>query len=302
MTTTVTARPPRPLPRISKIAGRYLVFDHEDASILRREANTNGSLVGTLPQQPTQNMFLGLPIELRPEEAEALVHKNLARVVDDVAAHQAALRSPSDRTAYIQSLRRDKAAAHKVLAERAAQKAAVAAGKAGGRKKSKSKAEPAPAPAPAPPSDGDDTLFASAPPAVSSASSPRVADSPMDNFGVTPTSSRDLIPADVDREFEVSDTPEGPLARYLQDGGYHTTPGLRFGSEYSVYPGDPLRFHAHFMANQYDWDEEIPILDIIEGGRLATAVKKAFVIAGSDPSKGEAPANVTAYSIEWAGM
>uniref|UniRef100_A0A8H7N6T3 tRNA-intron lyase n=1 Tax=Bionectria ochroleuca TaxID=29856 RepID=A0A8H7N6T3_BIOOC len=86
----------------------------------------------------------------------------------------------------------------------------------------------------------------------------------MDNFGVTPTSSRDLIPADVDREFEVSDTPEGPLARYLQDGGYHTTPGLRFGSEYSVYPGDPLRFHAHFMANQYDWDEEIPILDIIE--------------------------------------
>ncbi|CAG9946731.1 unnamed protein product [Clonostachys rosea f. rosea IK726] len=245
MTTTVTARPPRPLPRISKIAGRYLVFDHEDASILRREANTNGSLVGTLPQQPTQNMFLGLPIELRPEEAEALVHKNLARV---------------------------------------------------------SKAEPAPAPAPAPPSDGDDTLFASAPPAVSSASSPRVADSPMDNFGVTPTSSRDLIPADVDREFEVSDTPEGPLARYLQDGGYHTTPGLRFGSEYSVYPGDPLRFHAHFMANQYDWDEEIPILDIIEGGRLATAVKKAFVIAGSDPSKGEAPANVTAYSIEWAGM
>ncbi|CAH0054204.1 unnamed protein product [Clonostachys solani] len=295
--TTVTARPSRPLPRISKIAGRYLVFDHEDASILRREANTNGSLVGTLPQQPTQNMFLGLPIELRPEEAEALVHKNLARVVDDVAAHQAALRS-SDRTAYIQSLRRDKATAHKVLAERAAQKAAVAADKAG-RKKSKAKPAAASPNAPAPPSDSD-ALFAGAP--AVSASSPRVADSPMDNFGVTPTSSRDLIPADVDREFEVSDAPEGPLARYLQDGGYHTTPGLRFGSEYSVYPGDPLRFHAHFMANQYDWDEEIPILDIIEGGRLATAVKKAFVIGGSDPSKGEAPENVTTYSIEWAGM
>uniref|UniRef100_A0A8H7N6S5 TSEN34 N-terminal domain-containing protein n=1 Tax=Bionectria ochroleuca TaxID=29856 RepID=A0A8H7N6S5_BIOOC len=144
MTTTVTARPPRPLPRISKIAGRYLVFDHEDASILRREANTNGSLVGTLPQQPTQNMFLGLPIELRPEEAEALVHKNLARVVDDVAAHQAALRSPSDRTAYIQSLRRDKAAAHKVLAERAAQKAAVAAGKAGDVKSQSQRPSPLP--------------------------------------------------------------------------------------------------------------------------------------------------------------
>jgi tRNA-splicing endonuclease subunit Sen34 len=92
--------------------------------------------------------------------------------------------------------------------------------------------------------------------------------------------------------------PEAPLARFLQAGGYHMTPGLRFGSRYSVYPGDPLRFHAHFMANQYAWDEPIPVMEIVQGGRLATAVKKAFLVGGEDPSTKE----VRTFSIEWASM
>lgn len=81
------------------------------------------------------------------------------------------------------------------------------------------------------------------------------------------------------------------------------TPGLRFGAQYSIYPGDPLRFHAHFMANQYDWCQEIPILDIVGGGRLATAVKKAFLIGGEQPAT-EATDNLTVrtFSVEWAGM
>lgn len=81
------------------------------------------------------------------------------------------------------------------------------------------------------------------------------------------------------------------------------TPGLRFGARYSVYPGDPLRFHAHFMANQYDWNEEIPILDVVSGGRLATAVKKAFLMGGHQaPSETMLQPPLRTISIEWAAM
>lgn len=248
--------------RISKIAGRYLLFSPEAVSLLRRTQNTNGTLVGTLPQQPTQNIFLGLPIEIRPEEAATLVAKGAAYVVDDVAAHAVALRS-GHSAAYIETLKRSKATAQKVLKERENEKKAQAKGRFN----------------------------------VPIATQPDDSSRPAD-LAVTLTSSDTLLTDAQSREFEVSDVPAQPLASFLQAGGYYMTPGLRFGARYSVYPGDPLRFHAHFMANHYDWNESIPILDIVEGGRLATAVKKSFLIGGEDGG-GE---DVRAYCIEWAGM
>lgn len=82
------------------------------------------------------------------------------------------------------------------------------------------------------------------------------------------------------------------------------TPGLRFGCDYTVYPGDPLRFHSHFVATGYEWDEEIRLLDIVGGGRLGTGVKKGFLIGGENPerkSTGEDD-RVRTFCIEWGGM
>lgn len=288
---------PPPVVKISKIAGRYLVFDPEAIAVLRRRHNTNGTLVGTLPQQPTQNLFLGAPIEIRPEEAQALVQRGGARVVDDAAAHRAVLGSGSGagRAAYIESLRRRKASAQQVIAEEMAERRAVAAEKLGRAKGKKGREKEPLAPT-------DDLLFDNDAAATTAAQkqegNAQVSAKQVFDLAVTPTSSEDLIPDAVDRDFEVADVPEAPLARFLQAGGYHMTPGLRFGSRYSVYPGDPLRFHAHFMANQYAWDEPIPVMEIVQGGRLATAVKKAFLVGGEDPSTKE----VRTFSIEWASM
>jgi tRNA-splicing endonuclease subunit Sen34 len=268
--------------KISLIAGRYLVFAADDVALLRREANINGTLVGTTPQQPTQNMFLSLPVELRPEEAEALVQKKFAHVVDDVSAHQSALRS-SDlrvRKAYIESLKQKRRTAQTVLSEKQAQKLAEAAQRYG-------RAAPVASDARSSPSSN-----------VQPGDGPTAGTS--DLINVTPTSSRDLISRQSESAYIVRDVPKGPLCSFLQDTGYYMTPGLRFGARYSVYPGDPLRFHAHFMANQYDWDEQIPLLDIVGGGRLATAVKKAFLIGGQ-PS-GEDSNGMRVFSIEWAAM
>ncbi|WXC61227.1 hypothetical protein SNK03_007106 [Fusarium graminearum] len=284
------AFPESPSVRISKIAGRYLVFDSEAAGFLRRNENINGVLVGTAPQQPTQNIFLGLPIELRPEEAESLLRKNVAYLVDDVAAHQAVLQNPSSeaRRLYLDSLKTRKQTAQHVFAEKNAQRAAVAEKRVKPRR-------------PAPPSNTkEDAIFASDQPEPII----RQQESAIKSMGVTPTSSGPLISSEAERVYQATNPTQGPLCGFLLTSGYYMTPGLRFGAKYSVYPGDPLRFHAHFMANQYDWDEEIPVLDIVAGGRLATAVKKAYLIGGRQPQTDESTddGGMRTFSIEWAAM
>lgn len=287
--------------RIARIAGRYLVFDGEAAAALRRQVNTNGVLVGTAPQQPTQNIFLGLPVELRPEEAEALVRKGAAYVVDGAAAHRDTLQSyrdPAKRRAYIESLRRQKEIAQAALAERSAQRAADVADKLKRGKNQKGAAAAAAAAATSAATDSPAQADG-----ASSSSSLQVK-----TIGVTPTSSTGLVPASAHRRADAPSLDEAaPLCRHLLDHGYHMTPGLRFGAQYSVYPGDPLRFHAHFMASQYGWDEPIPILDIVAGGRLATAVKKAFLLGGEQPADdddegNESKPHVRTFCLEWAAM
>ncbi|EHK46243.1 hypothetical protein TRIATDRAFT_217995 [Trichoderma atroviride IMI 206040] len=283
--------------RIANISGRYLVFDPDAVSALRRQANTNGTLVGTTPQQPTQNIFLGLPIELRPEEVDALIRTNVAYVVDDVAAHQSALQSldPDSRRAYVSSLRLRKQAAQKVFAEINAHKASITASKKNKNKEARDDSSAVPS----------TDLGTADSGALKPDGNPSPRNSQVTLLGVTPTSSINHVSPDAHAlPVEPRNSEKGSLCQHMLGSGYFMTPGLRFGSRYSVYPGDPLRFHAHFMANEYGWEEEIPILDIVGGGRLATAVKKAFLIGGRKPSA--SPDMVTSpvrtFSIEWAGM
>jgi tRNA-splicing endonuclease subunit Sen34 len=87
----------------------------------------------------------------------------------------------------------------------------------------------------------------------------------------------------------------------LHSKGYFLSPGLRFGCQYVVYPGDPLRFHSHFLAVAADWDQEIDLMDIVGGGRLGTGVKKGYLIGGVEPGP-EKEGEVRTFSVEWAVM
>lgn len=120
---------------------------------------------------------------------------------------------------------------------------------------------------------------------------------------ITPTTSTPPLPTpaqDASRPLPV--VPKSyPLFRFLHSRGYFFMPGLRFGCNYSVYPGDPLRYHSHFLATGLGWDEKFDLLDIVGGGRLGTGTKKAYMVGGENP---EAPKedNVRAFSVEWASM
>lgn len=126
---------------------------------------------------------------------------------------------------------------------------------------------------------------------------------------ITATASIDML--DPTAHSVSIDTPRGyPLYAHLNSKGFYITPGIRFGGDYSVYPGDPFKFHAHFMATSYEWDEEITMLDLVSGGRLGTAVKKGFLIGGQAPAPPsteleedkDSQGEVRAFTLEWAAM
>ncbi|TWU78923.1 tRNA-splicing endonuclease subunit [Metarhizium rileyi] len=278
--------------KISMIAGRYLLFDPDAVALLRRNDNTNGTLAGTTPQQPTQNLFLGLPVELRPEEAYTLVRTGSAYIVDDSAAHRTALdlNNTEARAVYIDFLRQRKRIAQHALAERASLRTAL---KPNSRKQSIVGLT-------GPYSKGIDNHSVTSDIITYSDDDQKA--STVGLLAFTPASSHFLLSRSAPKPPDKQAESVAPLCRYLQKRGNYMTPGLRFGAHYSVYPGDPLRFHAHFMANEYEWDEHIAILDIVGGGRLATAVKKAFLFGGQQPGYDSPHKLIHTYSVEWAAM
>ncbi|CAG8525711.1 638_t:CDS:2, partial [Scutellospora calospora] len=74
----------------------------------------------------------------------------------------------------------------------------------------------------------------------------------------------------------------------LWNRGYFITNGIKFGGDYLLYPGDPLRYHSHFIASIIDMDKSISPMDIITFGRLGTAVKKSYMLCSWNSNKNEA--------------
>jgi tRNA-splicing endonuclease subunit Sen34 len=298
------AKVSEPFP-IFQVGDKYLLYDVNVASHIRREHHMCGVLIGNLPQAAQQNIYSGLPVVLMPEEARLLVENNHAYIVDDVAAHRRGLSDlkEQDRIAYLQSLHDEGVAgATTVLQEKdTMRKKALGRNAARASPDSRSSTPSTSALENSPPRD--DSLFDSPP----QRSFPPSSDShkPLEPFLITPTTSYPpLVTHQPDIPLPLPEVPSAyPLYKNLQSKGYYLSPGLRFGCQYCAYPGDPLRFHSHFLVTGMGWDDNIDLLDIVGGGRLGTGVKKGYMIGGveikdNQGSEGE----VRAFSFEWAVM
>lgn len=293
---------------ISFIAGRYLLFDIDVVTHLRRTYHICGVLTGTIPQIPQQNLFLGLPVELLPEEAKVLVDKKIAYIVEDTPWHKQNFTSleGSDRKKYLESLKTEASKAKRAVdtearkrTENALAKKALKGGSGSLSSTHRQSNEPQDAI-----SNESDPLFDDERPASRASS---VSTSSIKPWGITPTVS--YPSSSLTKNFSSSSDPSVPssypLFAHLHSRDYFMTPGLRFGCDYTVYPGDPLRFHSHFVATGYEWNEEIRLLDIVGGGRLGTGVKKGFLIGGENPEQRsfeEKNDGVRTFCIEWGGM
>src|SRR5581483_5741474 len=65
----------------------------------------------------------------------------------------------------------------------------------------------------------------------------------------------------------------------LRDKGYVVTPGIKFGCDFAVYEHGPGIDHAPYLVQVFRQTDEISATGIVLAGRLATTVKKQFILA-----------------------
>ena len=73
----------------------------------------------------------------------------------------------------------------------------------------------------------------------------------------------------------------------LRESGYVVLPGVKFGCDYAVYERGPGIDHAPYLVSVKESKENITSADIVRAGRLATTVRKRFIIAVPKSRKGE---------------
>jgi len=71
----------------------------------------------------------------------------------------------------------------------------------------------------------------------------------------------------------------------LRDSGLIVTPGIKFGCDFAVYKHGPGVEHAPYMVSVKSVKAEITATEIVKAGRLATTVRKRFIIAVPDLEK-----------------
>ncbi|XP_075461486.1 tRNA-splicing endonuclease subunit Sen34 isoform X1 [Ascaphus truei] len=301
------------------LEGKAFVWNAEDARKIREQHGLVGNLVGALARKPRQNARLGLPLQLLPEETRLLVEIGAATLVRsclDEMAHSEEDDLPMDSAgssfspddggtsrpeveAYKQHLHesykgqwslalQEKRRTLENLSDRIAE---------GRTRRKRQRGEP------------EEELMES---------SPQGQIKELQNFEETFTFPREAMMVqlptarlphgkveEVDLHQVSSIWPHAgqkehemryQVFRDLWQKGYFLTTGSKFGGDFLVYPGDPMRFHAHYIAICFPYNEEIPLSDIIIAGRLGTNVKKTVLLCSTNEG------TVTYTSLQWSGL
>lgn len=77
--------------------------------------------------------------------------------------------------------------------------------------------------------------------------------------------------ADFDRKYLVF--------KKLRDVGYVVSPGIKFGCDFAVYEHGPGIDHAPYLVQVVKASDNLTTTGIVLAGRLATTVKKLFILA-----------------------
>lgn len=85
--------------------------------------------------------------------------------------------------------------------------------------------------------------------------------------------------AETYRDFDLKYT----VYRNLREHNLIVQPGIKFGCDFAVYEQGPGIDHAPFIVQVKRPDETLDALEIVRAGRLATTVRKRFIIAIPNP-------------------
>ncbi len=70
--------------------------------------------------------------------------------------------------------------------------------------------------------------------------------------------------------------------RSLRKRGYVVTPGIKYGCDFAVYEHGPGVDHAPYIVQVRSLGDGLSASEIVEAGRLATTVRKTFIVAVVD--------------------
>jgi len=73
--------------------------------------------------------------------------------------------------------------------------------------------------------------------------------------------------------------------RDLKKQGLVVTPGVKYGCDFAVYKRGPGIDHAPYMVSVRSRKEAVTATDVVKAGRLATTVRKRFIVAVPDLEK-----------------
>lgn len=266
---------------ISLIAGKALVFDLEVIKTLR-SLGIGGVLSGTLPTAPQQNIFLGIPLQLMVEEVIWLIDNGYAYLIPEEKFIKELIDGLNeDDVKTIQQIR-----ANEFQLQRK-KKLDQLNNKLNSLNKNHEKKEV------------KDSLITQS-----------LFINIFDNSNSLP--NIDLLNSIYEKNSNLQkallktlnyDHLNYSVFQYLKQKGYFLVPGLRFGGKFIGYPGDPLRYHAHLVVNTVPWNQDIGLMNIVNGGRLATGVKKVWLVGSENEDvKEEEEKEVVCFSVEWAGF
>ncbi|XP_069598388.1 tRNA-splicing endonuclease subunit Sen34 [Ranitomeya imitator] len=300
-------------PRIHLQQGKAFVWRPEDARTIREEHGLVGSLVGALVRKPRQNTRLGLPLHLLPEEARLLVENGAARLVQHRLAEQESaqcdgssvdetddLATAEEQESYAQFLDHSYEEQTKLaLQEKKRTLESLSERIAEGRSKRKRRRVEQKEEAMESSSTGHIKELTNLEQTFHFPKEAMMVQIPTAQIRPGNEEDVDIREASSEWPYAGHKTHEAryKVFRDLWQKGYYLTSGGKFGGDFLVYPGDPMRFHAHYIAICFPEDQDIALSDIITAGRLGTNVKKTVLLCSANRE-----GQVTYTSLQWSGL
>ncbi|XP_022322892.2 tRNA-splicing endonuclease subunit Sen34-like [Crassostrea virginica] len=273
-----------------------LVWSSKDAVELREEWRIVGCLTGSLPRLPRQNNHLGLPLQLSKEEVTLLLEKGAIVLLTEFTE----LKEPSEmdkkefmeyREASYQTQvelfrdERKKEISHN-MANIIEGKKAKARKEREERERSNEEAKLA--------KDPEDFSID-----VETLPTPPIPRkfSLIQLFTESPYQPSKEVAADWHFPHSKQDHLRYLVYKDLWDQGYFLSNGSKFGGDFLVYPGDPSRYHSHYIVICLPHDKQMSTLDLVRMGRLGSNVRKTVLLCS------ESSPNEVAYtSLQWSGI
>ena len=321
--------------------GVPFLWESRDVERVRTEHNLCGLLTGTLPLIPQQNVFLGMPLRLLPEEVVLLLRRRAAVLIDDAHAYGAP--TEEERSEYLaheaQEILDQKERQRRQQEEHRQRMEAAITQESGDaraleRRRARQAAKQAKGQAPdETPEEKEQDVLAKMPYVhhTHSTSAHLPAYHPATAEMNTGTTNAYLTLQEAQAAgvwtypSTLQERARCAAFEALHSKGFFLSTGLRFGGDFVVYPGDPLRYHSHYTATVLATPQQpMAAFHVVASGRLGTAVKKSHLLcqantivlddaealerrlAGYDDATESTPAppwgDAEYWSLAWAGF